>query len=278
MFFGVGLNEILWLAAAIVGGGVITGLLAGLFGVGGGSVIVPVLYEVFRTLGVPEEVRMQLCVGTSIAIIVPTAFRSYRTHRAKGLVIPGVIRLWTIPAVVGVACGAMIAAFAPAAVFTVAFVIIANFIAVKLLFAGDRWNLGTELPGPVPMTLYGFGIGLGGSLMGVSGGALATIVLTIYGKPIHNAVATSAGVGVPITIAGAIGFILAGLPHQALLPPLSLGFVSLIGLVLMAPVSSFVAPYGARLAHRLSRRTLEIAFGCFLLLVSLRFLVSLCWL
>ena len=275
MFFGVGLNEILWLAAAIVGGGVITGLLAGLFGVGGGSVIVPVLYEVFRTLGVPEEVRMQLCVGTSIAIIVPTAIRSYLAHRARGLVISHVIRLWAFPAVVGVACGAVIAAFAPAAVFVLAFVVIASFIAVKLLFAGDRWNLGNDLPGAVPMTLYGFAIGLGGALMGVSGGALSTIVLTVYGKPIHNAVATSAGLGVPITIAGTVGYILAGLPHQALLPPFSLGFVSLIGLVVMAPVSSFVAPYGARLAHRLPRRTLEIAFGCFLLLVSLRFLVSL---
>jgi len=205
MFFSVGLNEIIWLAAAIVGGGVITGLLAGLFGVGGGSVIVPVLYEVFRTLGVPEEVRMQLCVGTSIAIIVPTALRSYLAHRARGLVIPRVIRLWAFPAVVGVACGAVIAAFAPAAVFVLAFVVIASFIAVKLLFAGDRWNLGNDLPDAVPMALYGFAIGLGGSLMGVSGGALSTIVLTVYGKPIHNAVATSAGLGVPITIAGTVG-------------------------------------------------------------------------
>ena len=253
----------------------ITGLLAGLFGIGGGSVIVPVLYEVFRTLDVPEEVRMQLCVGTSIAVIVPTAIRSYLTHRAKGLVIPRVIRLWALPAVLGVGCGAVIAAFAPPTVFVLAFVVTASFVAVKFLFAGDRWNLGADLPGAVPMALYGFGIGLGGSLMGVSGGALSTIVLTVYGKPIHNAVATSAGLGVPVTIAGTIGYILAGLPHQALLPPFSLGFVSLIGLVVMAPVSSFIAPYGARLAHRLSRRTLEIAFGCYLLLVSLRFLVSL---
>jgi uncharacterized protein len=275
MFLGVGLNEILWLALAVVIGGVITGLLAGLFGVGGGSVIVPVLYEVFRALGVPEEVRMQLCVGTSIAIIVPTAIRSYLTHRAQGLVIPHVIALWAFPAVIGVACGAVIAAFAPPAVFTLAFVVIASLIAAKLLFASDRWNLGADLPGLLPMALYGFGIGLGGSLMGVSGGALSTIVLTLYGKPIHNAVATSAGIGVPITIAGALGFILAGLPHQALLPPFSLGFVSLIGLVVMAPVSSFAAPYGARLSHRLPRRTLEIAFGIFLLLVSLRFVVSL---
>jgi uncharacterized membrane protein YfcA len=275
MILGVPLSEIFWLALAVVVGGVITGVLAGLFGIGGGAVIVPVLYEVFRILDVPEAVRMQLCVGTSIAIILPTTIRSYLTHREKGLVIPRVIRLWALPAVIGVTCGAVIAAFAPPAVFKLAFILIATLIATKFLFAGDRWNLGTDLPGPVPMTFYGFIIGLAGSLMGVSGGSLSNIVLTLYGKPIHNAVATSAGIGVPITIAGTLGFILAGLPHQSLLPPLSLGFVSLIGLVVMAPVSSFVAPYGARFAHRLSRRQLEMAFGGFLLLVSLRFLVSL---
>jgi uncharacterized protein len=267
MLLGVPLNELLWLALAIVIAGVITGLLAGLFGIGGGAVIVPVLYEVFRLLGVPEEVRIQL--------IVPTTIRSYLAHREKGLVIPQVIRLWAAPAVLGVICGAVIAAFAPAAVFKIAFIVITTFIAIKFLFAGDRWNLGDELPGTALMSAYGFGIGLAGSLMGVSGGSLSNIVLTLYGKPIHNAVATSAGLGVPITIVGALGYIAAGLPHEALLPPLSLGFVSLIGLAVMAPLSSLTAPYGARLAHRMSRRALEITFASFLLLISLRFVVSL---
>ena len=122
MILGVLLSEITWLALAIVVGSVITGLLAGLFGIGGG-VIVPALYEVFRILGVPEDVRMQLCVGTSIAIIVPTTVRSYLTHREKGLVVPGVIRLWALPAVIGVACGSAIAAFAPSAVFKIAFIV-----------------------------------------------------------------------------------------------------------------------------------------------------------
>src|SRR5580704_7636103 len=275
MVLGVPLSEILWLALAVVIGGVITGILAGLFGIGGGAVIVPVLYEVFGVLAVPDEVRMQLCVGTSIAVILPTTVRSYLTHRQKGLVITRVIRLWAIPAVLGVICGSVIAAFAPPAVFKIAFVLIAGFIATKFLFAGDRWNLGTELPGPLPMTAYGFVIGLAGSLMGVSGGSLSNIVLTLYGKPIHNAVATSAGLGVPITIVGTLGYILAGLPQQALLPPLSLGFVSLIGFALMAPVSSFTAPYGARLAHALSKRRLEVAFGCFLLVACVRFAASL---
>jgi uncharacterized membrane protein YfcA len=274
MILGVPLSELLWLALAIVVGGVVTGLLAGLFGIGGGAVIVPVLYEVFRILEVPDAVRMQLCVGTSLAIIVPTTIQSYLTHRAKGLVVPGVLRLWALPAVIGVVCGAAIAYFAPAAVFKIAFVVIATFIATKFMFAGDRWNLGTDLPGPVPMRLYGFIIGLSSSLMGVSGGSLSNIALTLYGKSIHQAVATSAGLGVPITIVGTLGYILAGLHDRALLPPFSLGFVSLIGVVIMAPVSSFAAPYGARLAHRLSRRTLEIAFSSFLLLISARFLVS----
>ena len=113
MLLGVPLSELFWLALAIIIAGVITGLLAGLFGIGGGTVIVPVLYEAFRLLGVPDEVRMQLCIGTSIAIIVPTAIRSYLTHREKGLVVPGVIQVWAVPAVLGVVCGAIIAALAP---------------------------------------------------------------------------------------------------------------------------------------------------------------------
>jgi uncharacterized membrane protein YfcA len=104
---------------------------------------------------------------------------------------------------------------------------------------------------------------------------MSTMVLTLYGKPIHAAVGTSAGLGVPITIVGTVGYILAGLPHRALTPPLSLGFISLIGVALMAPVSSFVASYGVRAAHALPKRQLEIAFGIFLLLVSIRFIVSL---
>ena len=275
MLLGVPLQEILWLAVALVVGGLISGVLAGLFGVSGGSVIVPVLYEAFGALGVSEDVRMQLWVGTSIAIVVPTTIRSYLVHRAKGVVIPGVIRQWALPAVLGVACSSVIASFAPAAVLTVAFVVVASFLAFKLLFGSNRWNLGADLPSRLPMTLYGFSIGFFGTLMGVSGGAISTIILTLYGKPIHSAVATSSGVAVPIATAGAIGFVFAGLRHQAELPPLSLGFVSLIGLAVIAPVASYVAPYGAHLAHRLPRRVLEIAFGCFLFAVSLRFLVSL---
>ena len=258
-----------------MGAGVATGLLAGLFGVGGGAVIVPVLFEVFRTLDVLDAVRMQLCIGTSLAIIVPTTVRSYRAHRAKGLVIPGVLRSCALPAVAGVAVGSVAAAFAPAGMFKLAFVLIAGTIAMRLLVGREDWVLAHQLPGRLAMSAWGFLVGLASSLMGISGGSLATMVLTLYGKPIHNAVATSAGLGVPITIAGTLGYMLAGLPHQATLPPLSIGFVSIIGVAMVAPVSSWVAPFGARLAHALPRRRLEIGFGLFLLIASMRFVVSL---
>jgi len=267
--------ELVWLGLAVTAAGVVTGLLAGLFGIGGGAVIVPVLYEVFRILDVTEAVRMQLCVGTSLAIIVPTAVRSYRAHRATGMVIPEVMRSWALPAVAGVAVGSTAAAFAPGGLLKAAFVVIAGIIATKLLVGREDWVLSDHLPGRLGMTACGFLVGLASSLMGISGGSLATMALTLYARPIHNAVATSAGVGVPITIAGTIGYVLAGLPYQAALPPLSIGFVSVIGVVMVAPISSYVAPFGARLAHALPRRRLEIGFGLFLLIVSARFVASL---
>jgi len=275
MFAGVPLGELGWLAAIIVAGGVLAGFLAGLFGIGGGAIIVPVLYEVFRIIGVPDQVRMQLCIGTSLAIIVPTTIRSYQAHRARGAVLPDVLRIWMVPMVVGVGAGALLAAFAPQALFKIAFVLLGAIIAARLLLGGDKWRLGADLPGRAAMIAYGLGIGLAGSLMGVSGGSMSTMVLTLYGKPIHAAVGTAAGLGVPLTIAGTIGYVIAGLPQQELTPPLSLGFVSLIGVALMAPVSSFVAIFGVKVAHALPRRQLEIAFGIFLLLVSIRFIASL---
>jgi uncharacterized protein len=269
------MGKLVWLAASVMFAGVMTGILAGVFGIGGGAIIVPVLFEVFRLLGVSEAVRMQLCIGTSLAIIVPTAVRSYREHKARGFVLPEVMRRWALPSMAGVAVGSALAALAPPDTFKAAFVLIACLIAAKLVVGGDGWVLGNELPGAAAMTGYGFAIGLSSSLMGIAGGSLVTIILTLYGKPIHNAVATAAGLGVPITLAGTIGYVLAGLPHRALLPPLSLGFVSVIGVVLIAPLSSWVAPFGARLAHKLPKRKLEIAFGLFLLLVASRFLASL---
>src|SRR5260370_1882721 len=157
-----------------------------------------------------------------------------------------VVRAWAAPAVIGVAAGSLVAAFAPSAVLKLAFVIIATVIAFKLLFGRGGWQLAGDLPGPVGMTVYGAFVGFAASLMGISGGSISNMILSLYGKPIHKAVATSAGLGVPITVAGVIGYILAGLPQQSLLPPLSPGFWSRVGFSLLPPCRGFPAPTGAR--------------------------------
>jgi uncharacterized protein len=275
VFLGIPLTEFAWLVAAIVAGGVATGVLAGLFGVGGGAIIVPVLYEVFRTFGVSDAVRMQLCVGTSLAIILPTSIRSFLAHRAQGGLPVEILQLWAAPIIVGVAAGGGIAAVAPAVIFKLAFVIVSGSLATKFLFTNSAWQWGTELPNRSVMIIIGFVIGLYSSLIGVGGGALANLVLTSYGRSIHVAVGVSAGVGILISLAGTIGYVIAGLPHQAQLLPFSVGFLSLLGVVLMAPVATLVAPYGARLAHALSQRRLETAFGLYLIAVAIRFLISL---
>lgn len=266
------LADLATLGLALLAAGVLTGLLAGMFGVGGGAVIVPVLYQIFTFLGVPEEVRMHLCVGTSLAIIIPTSIQSYRTHRAKGKVLEDVLKSWAIPVVISVLIGGLIAAFAPAIVLKLVFVIVAGANAVKQLAGRDDWRIAPDLPGIIGMRAYGVLIGLASALMGIGGGAISNMILTLHGKAIHNAVATSSGLGVLISIPGALSYIAAGWPKMAVLPPFSVGYVSLMGLLLVAPVSAFAAPYGARLAHRLPKRTLEVAFGLFLLIVSLRFL------
>jgi len=280
--FGIPVFELAWLAAALLAAGAVTGLLAGVFGVGGGAVIVPVLYELFRLVGVPEEVRMPLCVGTSLAVIIPTSIRSFNAHRAKGAVDMSILRQWAVPVVVGVIGGSLIARYAPADLFKAVFVAVAGVSAIRLLFGKDSWRLGTDMPSSPIMTIYGGIIGILSALMGIGGGQLSNLFMTFYSRPIHQAVATSSGLGVLISIPGALGYIYAGWPRAAEFPdvsalqfPLALGYVSFLGFLLFVPTSIWTAPIGARLAHALSKRRLEVAFGIFLLAVCIRFIFSL---
>ncbi|MFS8038502.1 sulfite exporter TauE/SafE family protein [Xanthobacter sp. AM11] len=274
MLSSVSASEIAMLLAALLAGGVLTGLIAGMLGVGGGGVIVPVLYEVFGALGVDESVRMQLCVGTSLAIIIPTAFTSHRAHMAKGAVLPGVVRTWRLPAIAGIITGSAIAAVVEGWVLQAAFVAIISLLGTKSLIGRNDIMIADHLPGATTMRIYGFFLGLASSLVGISGGGIATNILLLYGVPIHAAVATSAGIGIIIPIPGVIGYAVAGWPHISELPLLSVGYVSVIGFLCIAPVAAVVAPFGARFAHRLSRRQLEVGFGSFLLLIAARFLYA----
>ncbi|AVA23876.1 sulfite exporter TauE/SafE family protein [Rhizobium sp. NXC24] len=270
------------LGFGLLAAGAITGLLAGLFGVGGGAVAVPILYELFSLLNVPEEVRMPMAVGTSLAIIIPTSVLSFIAHRAKGAVDISILKLWAGPVVIGVVMGSIAARFAPGDLFKIVYVAVAAVSAVRLLFGRDSWRLGLDMPGRGVMLSYGWLIGVLSALMGVGGGQLSNLFMTFYNRPIHQAIATSSGLGVLISVPGAIGYIYAGWPRMAdypelavLQPPLALGYVSLLGLALFIPTSTWMAPRGARLAHTLSKRRLEVTFGLFLLIVCGRFIASL---
>jgi len=274
--------DVAWLAIALLVAGAITGFLAGLFGVGGGAVLVPALYELFRFAGVPDDVRMPLCVGTSLAIIIPTSIRSYYAHRATRAVDTTVLSNWAVPVVIGVVVGSFIARYAPAELFKIVFVAIAGISAVRLLFGRDSWRFADDMPKGFFLRAYGGVIGVLSTLMGIGGGQLSNLFMTFYGRPIHQAIATSSGLGVLISIPGAIGYIYAGWPAAAANPdvlalqlPFALGYVSLIATIIVAPTSVLTAPLGVKLAHALPKRALEISFGIFLLLVCARFFVSL---
>ncbi|HXL69219.1 MAG TPA: sulfite exporter TauE/SafE family protein, partial [Xanthobacteraceae bacterium] len=139
--FGLPTGELVTLAIALVLAGALTGILAGLFGVGGGAIIVPILYQVFVIIGAPEAVRMPLAVGTSLAIIIPTSLRSFLAHRARGAVDMTVLRLWAVPCFLGVLAGSAIAAFAPPWLFKIVFVAVAGLNGIQLLVGGSRWRI-----------------------------------------------------------------------------------------------------------------------------------------
>jgi uncharacterized membrane protein YfcA len=182
------------------------------------------------------------------------------------------LRAWIAPTILGVLVGSFVARYAPPALFKIAFITIAGLASTRLIL-NLKWHLGDTVPEGPTLTIFGFVNAFLSALMGIGGGQLATMFMTFYGRTIHQAVATSSGVGVLISIPGAIGFVLAGW-DKPFLPPLSLGFVSLIGVAAFAPVSVLTAPLGVRLAHALTKRKLEMAFGIFLLLVSVRLLAS----
>ena len=279
---GLDVSELVELALLLVAVGALSGFLAGVFGIGGGAILVPVFYECFRLAGVPLEVRMPLCIGTSLAIIIPTSIRSYRAHRARGAVDMEILRSWWLPVLAGVIAGSVTARYAPERLFKIVFVMVAYSAAARLLLARETWKFGDDLPKGPLMKAFGFFVGLLSTLMGIGGGLFANLLMTFYGRPIHQAVATSSALAVLISIPGALGYVYAGWPAAAHYPdvaalqlPFALGYVSLIGAVLVMPTSLLTAGLGVRVAHAMSKRTLEIAFGCYLLIVGSRFVLSL---
>jgi len=282
MIAGLTSPQLLELVLLLLVTGALAGFLAGIFGIGGGAVLVPVLYECFRIAGVPLDARMPLCIGTSLATIIPPAIRSWQAYHKRGSVDMDILKRWALPVLGGVILGSVIARYAPEKLFKYVFVGVAWSAAARLLLGKENWRLGAEMPKGIFMKVYGFFIGLLSTLMGIGGGLFSNLLMTFYGRPIHQAIGTSAGLAVLISIPGALGYIYAGWPAASRFPevaalqlPFAVGYISIIGALLVMPTSLLVAPLGVRVAHFLTKRKLEIAFGCYLLIVSSRFVVSL---
>ena len=268
------LNELIAFAAAAIAVGAFAGVLAGVFGIGGGAVMVPVFYQGLGMLGVDEAVRMHVAVGTSLAIIVPTSISSFRAHLKRGAVDTALLRGFAVPVPAGVALASLTAAALSSEGLRVVFAVIAAAVGFRLLLNRESWKLGDDIPANPLRGLIGLALGYFSALMGIGGGVMNNTFMTLYGRPIHQAVATSAGMGVLISIPGMIGYIWAGW-RELNLPVGSTGYVNWIAFALIIPATLAAAPIGAHIAHALPKRTLELAFGLFLLLVAVRFSISL---
>ena len=258
-------------SAGVVGS--VAGFLAGLLGVGGGIVIVPMLYIALGLLGVEESVRMHTAVATSLATLVPTAWNSMRSHRAKGAVDNAFLKSWGLWILAGAAIGILVGGGAKPAILTAVFGFVAMAVALHMAFVSGEARVADGLPagvGRVPMAL---GIGGFSAIMGIGGGTLAVPLLTLFNYPIRRAIGTSSAVGLIVGIPGAIGFILAGWGEPDRLP-FSLGYVSLVGFVLLAPAQTLMAPIGARLAHTIPQAIMRRVFAAFLAIVAARMLWS----
>jgi uncharacterized protein len=261
--------DVVVLTLILVFAGALSGLLAGVFGVGGGTVVVPVLYEIFVMLGVPDELRMPLCAGTSLALIIPTSIASFTSHCKTDAVNFDLLKLWSVPIIAGVIGGTVLARYAPAAVFKTLFVLIALLTAVRLILRDRLPTLGQDVPRRLRLP-YGLTIGLSASLIGIGGGILSNMIMTFHGRAIHESVATSAGVGVMVSIPGALGYMVAGWDRVGL-PPFSVGFVSIAAVLALMPTGFVAAKLGARVAHLMSRRRLELWFATYLIMVCGQF-------
>lgn len=264
-------GELVWFVLALAAAGLFAGFVGGLFGIGGGVVIVPALYLVFTALGVDEAVRMHVAVGTSLSTILATAWRSLATHRKAGAVDFEVLRNWTPWIALGALAGAGAAGFADTQSLLLVFGGGLLLIAAQMGLADPNWRLFADLPGGALHAALACAIGFLSALMGIGGGAFGVTVMTLCGRPIHRAVATASGFGAAIALPAALGYAAIGWGREGL-PPWSLGFVSAPGFAVLAALTMLTAPVGARLAHRLPQLQLKRAFAVFLALMALNML------
>lgn len=255
----------------VIAAGLLAGFVGGLFGIGGGVVVVPALYFVLTALGVDEAIRMHVAVGTSLSTIISTSWRSLAAHTKAGAVDYDILKAWAPWITGGALLGAAAAGVASTETLLIVFGVGLLLIAVQMGLGTPDWRLAQDLPTGAPRAAIGGGIGFFSALMGIGGGAFGVTVMTLCGRPIHRAVATASGFGAAIALPATLGYVIAGWGREGL-PPWSLGFVSVPGFLALAALTALTAPIGARLAHRLPQLTLKRAFAAFLALIALNML------
>jgi len=257
------------LALAMLATGCVAGVLAGLFGIGGGIVIVPVLEAVLGFVGVDPAIRMHVAVATSLATIIPTSISSARAHHRRGAVDVEIVKRWAVFVLVGALLGAWIASQVHSRVLAGVFATLALLVAAKMVLLPESRNLTETVPRGPWVPIVPTAIGCFSSMMGIGGGTFSVMTLTLFNEPIHRAVGTAALFGLVISLPGTVGFILTGWQDPRL-PPASLGYVNLLGFLVIAPTTVLAAPLGARLAHAFAAKRLSVLFGIFLVIVSTR--------
>lgn len=260
------MQDIWVLVLAMAATGAFAGLIAGMFGIGGGIVMVPALYFAFNSLGYEDPRVMHVAVGTSLAVIVATSLRSVSAHAKRGAVDFKVLREWAPWIIAGTLIGTVIAHYLSGRMLTGIFGGMAMLLSLQFFFGRPDWTLREDMPGGIARIGLGGTIGAFSALMGIGGGVMGVTLMTLCGKPIRQAVATAAGFGVAIGAPGAIGFIVNGWGHEVV--PWSLGYVNGPGFALLASCAFFVAPVGAKLAHDLPERTLKRLFAIGLVVVG----------
>jgi len=270
---GVPLDQLLALMGVLAVVGLGAGFIAGMFGIGGGVVIVPALYFALGGLGVEEAVRMHCAVATSLAVIIVTSLRSVRAHHSRGAVDMGLLKGFVPWIVAGALIGALVARWVPGNLLTGLFGATAILVAARMAFFPNPRPLWNGVPTGPARAATGTGMGLLSSWMGIGGGIFGVILLTLSGRPLHQAVGTAAGFGAAIGLPGALGFIIGGLGVEGL-PPLSLGYVNLAGFALIAALAAITTPFGAKVAHALSQQLLSRIFAAVLAVLGIRMLVG----
>jgi len=259
--------DLVMMLLALVGAGAIAGLVGGLFGVGGGTVLVPALFYAFSVLGVGGEHNLHVAIGTSLLTIVATSARSLKTHREHGAVDEVVLKTWTPWIAVGAMLGAFIAGGAPMSALALVYGVCLVLIAAQMGLLPERVTLRPDLPTGWGRRILATLIGTLSAMMGVGGGSFGGMTMTLCGRPIHQAVATSSGFGLAIGLVASLGYLVFGWGSVGV-PPLTLGYINIPAAIVMGVLTGWTAPYGARLAHRLDRKILRKSFAIYLLVTS----------